>query len=76
MDQEHNGDGRRWAVRWQIDGDGWCGTTAMTARGQLDSEGRRDGDSITMDDEKWRECDGDVDTAIGGSNKGHCCIKL
>ena len=29
MDQEHNGDGRRWTARWRIDGDGRRGATAM-----------------------------------------------
>ncbi len=47
-----------------------------TARRQLDREGRRDGDSTTMDDEERRERDGDVDTAGGGSNKGQRGIKL
>ena len=47
-------------------------------RRQLDGEGRHDGDSTTMDDEEWRERDGDVDvnTAGGGSNKGQRGIKL
>jgi hypothetical protein len=47
-------------------------------RRQLDGEGRHDGDSTTMDDEEWRERNGDVDvnTAGGGSNKGQRGIKL
>ena len=40
-----------------------------TARQQLDGEEWRDGDLTTMDNEERRECDGDVDTAVGGSNK-------
>ena len=47
-----------------------------TARRQLDGEGRRNGDSTTMDDKEWRERDGDVDMAGGGSNKGQRGIKL
>ena len=30
-------------------------------RRQLDGEGQHDGDSTTMDDKEWHECDGDVD---------------
>jgi len=29
MDREHNGDGRRWTARWQMDGDGRRGATVM-----------------------------------------------
>jgi hypothetical protein len=47
-----------------------------TARRQLDGKGRRDGESTTMDNEKRRERDGDVDTAGGRSNKGQHGIKL
>jgi hypothetical protein len=47
-----------------------------TARRKLDGEGRRDGDSMTMDNKEQRERDGDVDTAGGGSNKGQRGIKL
>jgi len=47
-----------------------------TARRQLDGEEWRDGDLTAMDDEERRECDGDVDTASGGSNKGKCIITL
>jgi hypothetical protein len=46
------------------------------ARQQLDGEERRDGDLTTIDDEEWRERDGDVDTAGGGSNKGQSVITL
>jgi hypothetical protein len=84
MDREHNGDGRQWAARWQIDGDGRRGATAMdgaarrqwTARRQLDGEERRDGDLTMMDDEERRKRDGDVDTAGDGSNKGQRVITL
>jgi len=47
-----------------------------TARRQLDGKGRHDGDSMTMDDKEWRERDGDVDTAGGGSDKGQRGIKI
>ncbi len=67
-------------------GDGWRDGELMvmdgaalrrwTARRQLDSEGRRDGDLTTMDDKEQCERDGDVDTAGGGSNKGQRGIKL
>ena len=33
-------------------------------------KGRRNGDSMAMDDEEWHEHDGDVGAAGGGSNKG------
>jgi hypothetical protein len=46
----------------------------MTRR-QLNGEGRRDGDSMAMDDEEWRERDGNVGAAGGGSNKGQHSIK-
>jgi hypothetical protein len=47
-----------------------------TAWRQLDSEERHDGDLTTMDNEERRECDGNVDTAGGGSNKGQRIITL
>jgi len=47
-----------------------------TARWQLDGEEWRNGDLTTMDNEEWRERDGDVDTAGGESNKGQCVITL
>ena len=43
MDREHNGDGRRWMARWQIEDDGGH---------DHDVEGRHDGDSTTMDNEE------------------------
>ena len=67
------GDGRRDGKLMVMDGAvlwGW------TARRLLDGEGRRNGDSTTMDDKERRERDGDVDTASGGSNKGQRGIKL
>ena len=67
MDRERNGDGRRWMARWQLGR--W-----MTLR-QLDGEGRRDGDSMAIDNEEQCERDGDVGAAGGGSNKGQCGIK-
>ncbi len=67
-------------------GDGWhdgdltvmdgAAQRRWTARQQLDDEGRRDGDSTTMDEEEWREHDGNVDTAGGGSDKGQHGIKI
>ncbi len=67
-------------------GDGWNNDklTVMdgavlrqwTAQRQLDGKGRCNGDSTTMDDEERRECNGDVDTAGGGSIKGQRGIKL
>jgi hypothetical protein len=52
------------------------GTTRLQR--QLDGEGRRDGESTTLDDEEPRERVGDVDvdTAGGGSNNGQRGIKL
>jgi hypothetical protein len=54
----------------------WRGTARP--RRQLNGKGRRGGNSTTMDGEEPRERDGnvDVDTAGGGSNKGHLSIKL
>jgi hypothetical protein len=45
---------------------------------QLDGEGRRNGDSTTMDNKEpcERDGDGDVNTAGGGSNKGQRGIEL
>ncbi len=67
------GDGRRDGKLTMMDG---AVLRQWMARRQLDSKGWRNGDSTTMDDEEWRERDGDVDTAGGGSNKGQCGIKL
>ena len=47
-----------------------------TARRQLDGKEWRDGDLTTMDNEEWRERNGDVDTAGGESNKGQRVITL
>ena len=63
------GDGQRdgeWTV---MDG---AALRRWTARQQLDGEEWRDGDLTTMDDEE--QCDGDVDMAGGGSNKGQRVI--
>jgi hypothetical protein len=66
-------DGRRDGESMVMDG---AALRRWTARWLLDGEGRCDGDSTTMDDEKRRERDGNIDTAGGGSNKGQCGIKL
>ena len=59
--------------------DGLMARTAMdnatTTRRQLDGEGRCDGDSMAMNDEEWRNCDGNVGTAGGGRDKGQRGIK-
>ncbi len=67
------GDGRRNGKLTVMDG---AVLRQWTARRQLNGKGRRDGDSTTMDDKEWRERDGDVNTAGGGSNKGQRGIKL
>ncbi len=68
------GDGQRdgkWTV---MDGAAIRQWTAR--RQQLDGKERHNGDLTMMDDKEWRECDGDVDTAGGGSNKGQRFITL
>ncbi len=67
------GDGRRDGELMVMDG---AVLRRWTARRLLDSKGRRDGDSTTMDDEKRRKHDGDINTAGSGSNKGQRSIKL
>ncbi len=67
------GDGRRNGELMVMDG---AALRRWTAQRLLDAEGWRDGDSTTMDDEKRRERDGDIDTAGSGSNKGQRGIKL
>ena len=71
------GDGRRDDELRVMEGAARRQGTARPRR-QLDGEGRRNGDSTTMDSKESCECDGDVDvnTAGGGSNKGQLCIKL
>jgi len=67
------GDGQRdgkWTV---MDG---VALRQWMAQRQLNGKEWCDGDLTTMDDEKRRERDGDVDTAGGGSNKGQRVITL
>ena len=67
------GDGRHDGDLTVMDG---AAQWRWTARQQLDSEGRRDGDSTTKEEEEHCDRAGDVDTAGGGSGKGQQDIKI
>jgi len=67
------GDGQRDAEWTVMDG---VALRQWTARRQLDGKEWRDGDLTAIVDEERRECDGNVDTAGGGSNKGQRVIAL
>ncbi len=67
------GDGRRDGELTVMDG---AALQRWTAQRQLDGKGRRDGDSMTMDDKerRERERDGDVDTAAVGAIKANAAL--
>ena len=67
------GDGQRVGEWMVMDG---AALRQWTAQRQLDGEEWCDGDFTMMNDEERCECDGDVDTAGGGSNKGQRGIIL
>jgi hypothetical protein len=78
---------RRWTESTTaMGGDGWqdgdlsvmdgAARRRWTAQQQLDSKGRRDGDSTTKGEEEQCNRDGDVDTAGSGSDKGQHGIKI
>jgi len=40
MDRERNGDGQRWTVRWQVDGDGRCNGNSTARDGAMATQWR------------------------------------